>query len=317
MVIVQADHCRPPPLSARVSAGRATEPRRVAQNGGVVVIRHPFLDGPFPRAFAHRGWHLGELTGMENSLAAFRRATDEGYRYLETDVHATRDGVVVVLHDATLDRTTDSSGQVEKLGWAAVRTARVGGSEPVCRLADLLEELPAALLNIDVKADSAVGPVLELLRRTSQWHRVCLTAFSDARLRRLRAAAGPELLTSLGPASAVALRLRSMSPLRRGVRSPLRRGAGSPLRRGARKFGAAPGRGELAQLPVRIWGVPMMDRALLRHAHLRGLEVHVWTVNQAAEMHTLLDLGADGLMTDRPDVLREVLRARRAWPEIQ
>ncbi|MGH3855268.1 MAG: glycerophosphodiester phosphodiesterase family protein [Pseudonocardiaceae bacterium] len=284
-----------------MSACRATEPRWVAQNGGVVVIRHPFLDGPFPRAFAHRGWHLGELAGMENSLAAFRRAADEGYRYLETDVHATRDGVVVVLHDATLDRTTDSSGEVEKLGWPAVRGARVGGREPVCQLADLLEELPAALFNIDVKADSAVGPVLELLRRTSEWHRVCLTAFSDARLRRLRAAAGPELLTSMGPASAVALRLRSMSPLRRG----------------ARRSGVAPRRGELAQLPVRIWGVPMMDRALLRHAHQRGLEVHVWTVNRAAEMHSLLDLGADGLMTDRPDVLREVLRARRAWPEIQ
>ncbi|MGH3831569.1 MAG: glycerophosphodiester phosphodiesterase family protein [Pseudonocardiaceae bacterium] len=270
----------------------------------MVVIQHPFLDGPFPRAFAHRGWHLGELAGMENSLAAFRRAAREGYRYLETDVHATRDGVVVVLHDATLDRTTDSSGEVEQLDWAAVRGARVGGREPVCRLVDLLEELPEALFNIDVKADSAVAPVLELLRRTNSWHRVCLSGFSEARLRRLRAAAGPALLTSMGPASAVALRLRSMSPLRRGAR-----------RSGARGSGAAPRGGELAQLPVRIWGVPMMDRALLRHAHQRGLEVHVWTVNRAAEMHALLDLGADGLMTDRPDVLREVLRARRAWPE--
>ncbi len=231
---------------------------------------------------------------MENSLAAFRRAAQEGYHYLETDVHATRDGVVVVMHDATLDRTTDSAGEIEKVDWAAVRTARVGGREPVCRLAELLEELPEALFNIDVKADSAVTPVLELLRRTSAWHRVCLGAFSDARLRRLRAAAGPALLTSIGPAAAVALRLRSVPPLHRI---------------------AAPIRGELAQLPVRIGGVPMMDRALLRYAHHRGLEVHVWTVNRAAQMHALLDLGVDGLMTDRPDVLREVLRARRAWPE--
>src|SRR5918997_611042 len=98
----------------------------------VVAPRHPYLDGPFPRAFAHRGWHLDELTGMENSLAAFRRAVAEGYRYLETDVRATQDGVVVILHDATLDRTTDGSGEVEQLGWAAVRTARVGSRNYRC-----------------------------------------------------------------------------------------------------------------------------------------------------------------------------------------
>lgn len=263
------------------------------------MIRHPFLDGPFPRAFAHRGWHLGELAGMENSLAAFRYAAAEGYRYLETDVRATRDGVVVVIHDATLDRTTDGSGEVEKLDWATVRTARVGGREPVCQLADLFEELPKALLNIDVKADSAVAPVLELLRRTSGWHRVCLASFSEARLQRLRRAAGPALLTSMGPASAAALRLRSASPFLPRFRRP----------------GAAPIRGELAQLPVRLCGIPVIDRALLRHAHHRGLEVHVWTVNRPAEMHALLDLGVDGVITDRPDVLRDVLRARRAWPE--
>lgn len=259
---------------------------------GVISPRHPYLDGPFPRAFAHRGWHLGGLAGMENSLAALRRAATEGYRYLETDVRATRDGVVVVLHDATLDRTTDGSGEVEQLDWAAVRTALVGGREPVCRLADLLDELPDALLNVDVKADTAVVPVLELLRSTNQWHRVCLASFSETRLQRLRAAAGPRLLTSLGPASALALRLRSVLPL------PV----GPPIR------------GELAQLPIRHYGITVVDRPLVRFAHQRGLEVHVWTVDRAETMETLLDLGVDGLVTDRPDVLRDVLRARRAWP---
>ncbi|MGH3786109.1 MAG: glycerophosphodiester phosphodiesterase [Pseudonocardiaceae bacterium] len=258
----------------------------------MVSPRHPFLEGPIPRAFAHRGWHLGELAGMENSLAAFHRAVAEGYRYLETDVRATRDGVVVVLHDATLDRTTDGSGEVEQLDWAAVRTARVGGREPVCQLADLLEELPRALLNIDVKADTAVVPVLELLRRTDQWHRVCLASFSEARLQRLRRAAGPRLLTSMGTASAAALWLRSAVPL----------------------LAAAPIRGELAQLPVRRCGIIVVDRTLVRYAHRRGLEVHAWTVNRVAEMEALLDLGVDGLVTDRPELLREALRARRAWP---
>lgn len=260
------------------------------QNGGVASVRHPFLDGPTPRAFAHRGWHCGELAGMENSLTAFRRAAAEGYRYLETDVRSTRDGVVVILHDPTLDRTTDGSGEVEQLDWAAVRSARVGGREPVCRLTELMEELPDALVNIDVKADSAVEPVLRLLQRTGQWHRVCIVAFSEARLRRIRKAAGPRVLTSMGPTSAVALRLRSVVPI------------------------PAPIRGRIAQIPARIFGVPVIDRRLVHYAHVRGFEVHVWTVDREAEMHALLDLGVDGLMTDEPDVLRAVLRTRRAWP---
>ncbi|MFN2479685.1 MAG: glycerophosphodiester phosphodiesterase family protein, partial [Pseudonocardiaceae bacterium] len=217
----------------------------------MVSRRHPFLDGPFPRAFAHRGWHLDELAGMESSLAAFRRAAAEGYRYLETDVRATRDGVVVVIHDATLDRTTDGSGEIEKMDWAAVRTARVAGREQICRLADLLEELPGMLLNIDVKADSAVAPVLDLLHTTRGWDRVCLASFSEARLQRLRTAAGSQLLTSMGTASAVALRLRSVSMPQHG----------------ARKSATMPIRGKLAQLPVRMCGVRVVDQALVRCAH--------------------------------------------------
>ncbi|MGH4026285.1 MAG: glycerophosphodiester phosphodiesterase [Pseudonocardiaceae bacterium] len=256
----------------------------------MVAPAHPYLDGPFPRAFAHRGWHLGELAGMENSLSAFRRAVAEGYRYLETDVQATRDGVVVVQHDATLDRTTDGSGVLAQLDWAVVRTARIGGREPVCRLADLLEELPGARFNIDVKTDLAVAPVLNLLRRTRSWDRVCIASFSEARLQRMRKAAGPQLLTSMGTSSVVALRLRSVLPLR------------------------LPIRGALAQLPVRSKGITVVDRALVRYTHVLGLEVHVWTVDRAEEMQSLLDLGVDGLVTDRPDVLREVLRARGVWP---
>lgn len=253
---------------------------------------HPYLDGPHPRPYAHRGWHLGELAGMENSLSALRRAADEGYRYLETDVRATRDGVLVVQHDPILDRTTDATGTVAELDWAQVRAARIGGREPPCRLEDLLEELPDTLLNIDVKADDAVEPVLSLLERTDAWERVCLASFSDARLRRLCNAAGPRLLTSMGTASAAALRLRSIAPWH-------------PAGLGIT--------GGLAQVPRRHRNLRVVDRALVRYAHRWGTEVHVWTIDTAAEMAELLDLGVDGLITDRPDLLREVLAARGLW----
>lgn len=260
---------------------------------------HPYLEGPYPRAFAHRGWHTGELAGLENSMVALRRAADEGYVYLEIDVHATSDGVVVVHHDATLDRTTDGRGPVAARPWSAVRSCRVGGVDPVCRLEDVLEELPGVRLNVDVKSDGAVAPVLDLLGRADAWDRVCLASFSERRLARLRSVGGPRLLTSYGPRSALGLRVRSLAPW-----PPAPPRAARPT---------APG--PLAQLPRRHGRVRVVDPALLRYARRAGIEVHVWTIDTAPEMAELLDLGVDGLVTDRPDVLREVLRARGAWPE--
>ncbi|MFI9007623.1 glycerophosphodiester phosphodiesterase family protein [Actinosynnema sp. NPDC053489] len=255
-----------------------------------MTANHPYLSGPHPRAFAHRGWHLDDLAGMENSLAAFRRAAREGFRYLETDVHATSDGVVVVHHDDVLDRTTDATGPVAARPWSAVRRARVGGREPIATLEQLLEELPDAFFNVDVKADAAVVPVLEVLRRCDALRRVCLASFSERRLARLRRLGGPGLLTSMGPRSAGALWASGRVPL-----------VGLPVR------------GLVAQVPVRQGRLLVVDGRFVRAAHRRGLEVHVWTVDEEAEMRRLLDLGVDGLVTDRPDRLRDVLLDRHAW----
>ncbi|MEV0679326.1 glycerophosphodiester phosphodiesterase family protein [Actinosynnema sp. NPDC050436] len=255
-----------------------------------MTANHPYLSGPHPRPYAHRGWHLDDLDGMENSLAAFRRAAREGYRYLETDVHATADGVVVVHHDDTLDRTTDGVGPVAAQPWSAVSRAKVGGREPVTRLADLLEELPDALLNVDVKADHAVQPVVDLLHAAKALHRVCLASFSDARLARLRALAGPDLMTSMGPRSAGALWACGRVP---ALRLPVA--------------------GRIAQVPATQGRLTVVDGRFVRAAHHRGLEVHVWTVDTADRMTALLDTGVDGLVTDRPDVLRDVLTARGQW----
>jgi glycerophosphoryl diester phosphodiesterase len=256
------------------------------------VHDHAFLSGPYPRAFVHRGWHYDDLAGMENSLSAFRRAVDEGYHYLETDVHATSDGVVVVHHDPVLDRTTDTSGVVAHLPWAAVARAKIAGREPVSRLADLLEELPDALLNIDVKADSAIQPLIDTLRRTDAFHRVCVASFSEARLARVRRSAGDGLLTSMGT--------RAIARLWAAGRLPA-----SMLRRR--------GRQRIAQVPFRRGRLTVVDQRLITAARRRGIEVHVWTIDEPAEMHQLIDLGVDGLMTDRPGVLRDVLRDRGLW----
>jgi glycerophosphoryl diester phosphodiesterase len=229
---------------------------------------------------------------MENSLPAFRHAVREGFHYLETDVHATSDGVVVVHHDPMLDRTTDSSGLIAELPWRTVRQARIGGREPVSRLEEVLEELPEALLNIDVKAERAIEPLVNVLRSTNSFHRVCVASFSEARLVRVRKRAGEALLTSMG--------LGAIARLWAAGRLP----------------GALFGRARyqrIAQVPVRHGRITVVDKKLIATARQRGIEVHVWTVDEPEQMHELLDLGVDGLMTDRPDVLRKVLRERGGW----
>jgi glycerophosphoryl diester phosphodiesterase len=248
---------------------------------------HPYLDHPGPIPFAHRG---GSADGLENTLTQFRRAVDAGYRYIETDVHATADGRLVAFHDATLDRVTDGAGRIADLPWDDVRQARVAGKEPVPLFEELLEVFPDVRWNVDVKAEPALLPLLDLIGRTDAWDRVCLGSFSEARVVRAQHLAGPRLATSFGTRGVLNLRLRSW-----GVPAAVRRSAVA------------------AQVPETQSGVPVVDRGFVRAAHARGLHVHVWTVNEPERMHRLLDLGVDGIMTDHIDTLRKVLEDRGTW----
>jgi glycerophosphoryl diester phosphodiesterase len=260
------------------------------------AVPHPYFDGPHPRAYAHRGWHVGDLTGCENTLAAFRRAVEEGFDYVELDVHASADGVAVVHHDPLLDRTTDATGRVDARTADELRRVLVRGREPVPLLEEVLGELPDVRVTIELKSGAAVEPVLEVLDRTGCWDRVCLGSFCDAWLSAARAGGGERVCTSMAVGSALALRSRSWLGALSGPLAPV-----------------LPVVGQLAQLPHRFGALTVVDAALVRTAHALLREVHVWTVNDPLRMASLLDLGVDGLLTDRPDLLREVLRARGAW----
>jgi glycerophosphoryl diester phosphodiesterase len=253
----------------------------------VTRVRHPYLGHPAPIPFAHRG---GAADGVENTAAAFRRAADLGYRYFETDVHATVDGRLVAFHDATLDRVTDSTGRIEDLTWDQVREARVAGREPLPLFEELLEEFPEARWNVDMKAPATLVPLIDLIRRTGSWDRVCVGSFSEARVGRAARIAGPRLATSYGVRGVLGLRLRSLH-----IPAPLRAGA------------------VCAQVPVEQRGVRVVDERFVRTAHARGLQVHVWTINDPERMTALLDLGVDGIMTDHLETLRAVLTERRMW----
>ncbi len=262
-------------------------------------MRHPYLDGPHPRAYAHRGWHTGDLAGCENTLEAFRRAVDEGFAYLELDVHATADGVAVVHHDATLDRTTTGTGRIDAHTAEALRGVRVRGRLPLPRLDEVLAALPGTRITVELKSAAVVAPVLAALEAADAWDRVCVGGVVDGWLAAARAGGGPRLCTSMAQASAVGLRSRAWL---------------DALPRPLSWLPAPPVRGDLAQLPHRFGALTVVDAALVRTAHAQGREVHVWTVDDPVEMAQLLDLGADGLLSDRPDVLREVLRSRGRWP---
>lgn len=245
-------------------------------------------------AFAHRGGaYHPEIEGLENTMAAFKHAVALGYRYLETDVHGTADGVLMAFHDALLDRVTDRRGEVARLGAAAVRTARIGGREEIPTLASLFEEFPDARFNIDIKSEGAERLLAQFVAAHAVHDRVLVGSFSQRRMATFRRLTGGKVATSATPAEVAAF-------------------LAGPSARLARRVG----RGfDALQVPHRRGRLPVTTARLVRRAHVARLHVHVWTINEAAEMGELLDLGVDGLFTDRTDVLKAVLSERGQWRE--
>ncbi|MGL5867345.1 MAG: glycerophosphodiester phosphodiesterase family protein, partial [Dermatophilaceae bacterium] len=256
-------------------------PHRYQLTPAVRATDYAYLSDPTPVAMAHRGGAgYAPNIGVENTIAAFRRAVALGCRYLETDARATRDDVVVAFHDAVLDRVTDASGAIADLPWDAVRAARVGGTEPIPRIGDLLDAFPDVRVNIDVKAPRAIAPLVWEITRRGATDRVCVGSFSERRLWTLRRALGPGVATAAGPVGAALLRF-TPAPLSRLLHTP------------------APVLQVPAQHRWRGHTITVVTPGLVRRAHALGKHVqvwfHSWSREDAAEMHRLLDLGVDGL----------------------
>ncbi|MEV2277021.1 glycerophosphodiester phosphodiesterase family protein [Nocardiopsis sp. NPDC049922] len=262
-------------------------------------MTNAYLSSPAPLALAHRGGWITDDQGvrrteLENTAVAFQHAVDLGYTYLETDVHATGDGVLMAFHDRTLDRTTDMSGAIGDLPYREVARARVAGREPVPVLEDLLGTWPEARFNIDLKSDAAVPALRDVLRRTNAWDRVCVGSFDQLRLDRARRLLDRPVATSCGPVDVARLRVASLSPLLRALASRV------PV---------------CAQIPLWQGSFPVLSRDLIHTAHRLGLQVHVWTVNDTDVMERLLNAGVDGIVTDNTVGLKRVLTQRGRWPD--
>lgn len=247
---------------------------------------HPFLDAPGPLAFAHRG---GAAQGVENALSSFATVRSLGYRYVETDVRSTADGVPVVFHDEDVARLTGSVGRIGELTLAAVKALALQEDESIATLEDALCTFPDLRFNIDLKDGTSVRTVPEVLRRTAALDRVCLTSFSQRRVRQAQRLLGPELCTGLGVGGCALLLACGLTRL--------------PW------HGAA----AVLQVPWYVGGGRTLPERVVELGHRAGLAVHAWTVDDPAAMAAALDLGIDGIMTDEPAVLKDVLVARGLW----
>ena len=221
-------------------------------------------------------------------MAAFAAAVALGYRYVETDVHATADGVLLAFHDHTLDRVTDMTGEIGGLPYSTVQTARIE-SEPIPLLEDVLGSWPDLRIHIDAKHLAAAKPLVAAVDRAAAHNRVCIGSFSDRTVFALRRLSGGRVCTWMGRAEILSLRLASL---------------GLPVPRSA---------AACTQAPVRQGRLPIVDRRFLDAAHRRGVGVHVWTINERDEMERLLDLGVDAILSDRPTLLKEVMADRGLW----
>ncbi len=251
---------------------------------------HPYLKhSRWPAAIpiAHRGY---SAKYPENTMSAFDAAVQLGFAYLETDVHATKDGQVAVFHDDTLERMTGMNGRVEDLTLAELRRLRVSQSEPIPLLVELLDAFPHTRINIDPKQDSVVAPLLQLLQDINVWDRVCVASFSAARLEFMRREAGDRLCTSTTPSEVTRLWLS--------------------------RFGlpTGPRKADCVQVPPRRRHFTVVDRLFIRAAKARSLPIHVWTINDTREMGRLLDLGVDGIMSDEAENAMTLFRDR-VWAE--
>ena len=249
--------------------------------------------GEAPLVMAHRG---GGNEQPENSIIAFEAMRDAGFTCMETDAHVTSDGVAVISHDPILDRITDGSGLISNHTWGEVMKLRDESGNRLLRVDELLDSFPAMVFNIDVKVDDVAQPLIDAVCRTNAADRVCVASFSEKRLRFVRRRL-PQVATSLGVRALGRLVVAAKLP--RQLSSGVLRSVPGPEKRA-----------EVAQVPMVHKRVKVVSEEFVNTAHKRGIAVHVWTINDLDTVDVLLKMGVDGIITDEPTAVRELLKAR-------
>ena len=269
------------------------------QIGEKASERPVFVRGKSPvLVFAHRG---GGGLYPENTLEAFEYSAKMGVDVLELDVHATADGTLVVLHDATIDRTTDGNGRVSEMTLDAVKKLDAGykfskdGGQTfpfrskgitIPTLREVFEAFPGITFNIEPKQEtpSIIKPLCALIRERKEIDRVIVGSFRQAVIDEFRLEC-PEVATSASPSEVSQFLALSKTGLDQSYSPPM----------------------QALQIPENLGALNVVSKDFVEAAHRRNLKVHVWTINETEDMQRLIELGVDGIMTDYPDRLLNVL----------
>ena len=244
-----------------------------------------FLEEKF-LAFAHRG---GNEFAPENSFKAFESAVNIGYKYLETDVHLTKDGFLIAFHDDTLDRVTNKSGLIRDLTLNEVKKAKIGGSEEIPLLSELLTSFPNCFFNIDCKVDDTVQPLINLVNNKDFLNRVCIGSFSQKRINFIRSSLGKEVKTSMGPMEVILSKFLSFTSLGYNFKS------------------------SYTSIPIKRYGINLLDKRNINYLKSNNQKVIAWTINDEDQMKMLINMGVNGIMTDNLSLLKRVLMEESLW----
>ena len=244
-----------------------------------------FLEEKF-LAFAHRG---GNEFAPENSFRAFKSAVDIGYKYLETDVHLTKDGFLIAFHDDTLDRVTDKSGLIRDLTLSEIKKAKIAGTDEIPLLSELLNSFTDCFFNIDCKVDETVQPLINLINNKDFINRVCIGSFSQKRINFIRKSLGKDVKTSMGPAEVILSKFLSYTSLGYNFKS------------------------SYTSIPIKRYGINLLEERNINYLKSNNQKVIAWTINDEDQMKMLINIGVDGIMTDNLTLLKKVLIEESLW----
>ena len=249
------------------------------------MVNSNFFDDNFI-AFAHRG---GNDYGPENSLKAFKGAYESGYKYLETDIHLSKDGHLLAFHDDSIDRVTNNKGKIKNLNLSEIKKSKIDGKEEIPVITDLFEELPNCFFSIDCKSDDTVLPLIKIIKDKSLMERICIGSFSQKRINLIRNVLGPNLKTSMGPNEIILSKLLSNFSINYKFKS------------------------NFASLPIEKYGLELLNEKNIKYLQKNNQKVIAWTINDENDMRLLIRRGIDGIMTDNILLLKRVLIEENLW----
>ena len=240
---------------------------------------HSYLQQQGISISAHRG---GSLEAPENTLEAFKYSLDLGCKYIETDVQLSSDGIPYIFHDDDLKRILGRDIVFNSMPSSEIDSLIIFQKYSIPTLEAALLEFPEALFQIDVKTDEVAMPALEIIKKCAAIPRVCIASFNSDRLKRV-SDAYPDVCLSMGPKEVLKLLLSSFRLYFKDVP------------------------GHCLQIPVYQYGLKLVTQRFINYVQKRGLKIMVWTINDQETMQALIDMGVDGIITDRPSALKELL----------